>query len=442
MSGPVVHQFDLYSPPGKGPGTAEAQLRELAGAEGVEVARARPVERPALLEVELRGGARAIARVLGRLKHEGASLRGEKVKVVQRFPTARKGPEDRLERPGEPYPDPRVEVALGLEPGLPPAGVPEKGDPVIVAIVDSGVDAKHPDLQSHLWTGLVAGCPAHGARCIDGPPTPDTADRDGHGTRLAGTALATAGRPPRLKLMAVKFFDVDVLHRADNAAAAIEFAADRGADIILLSWHLALGSAALERAIEYAGEKSALVVIAAGNSGSDNDRHPGVPARYATIRTSSGHQASTTASGVDSGNQRADQAAGDRPRRAHVITVMATDRRGQKAPFSNYGRRTVDVAAPGTDVSTTRAAIAGGPGDDGRRRYRRYTGTSVAAAHVAGAAALLTLVNHAFRKDPAALRRRLIDSVDRRIPLKCVSGGRLDLGLALQLVGGAAVAAH
>lgn len=56
---------------------------------------------------------------------------------------------------------------------------------------------------------------------------PDVTDRDGHGTRLAGTVLAAADRAPGLQFMAVKFFDVDILPRAAKAAAAINFAVPR-----------------------------------------------------------------------------------------------------------------------------------------------------------------------------------------------------------------------
>lgn len=96
------------------------------------------------------------------------------------------------------------------------------------------------------------------------------------------------------------------------------------------------GSIALEQAIQKAYVQGALVVIAAGNAGTDNDDFPPVPACY------------------PDGRQKG------------VITVMATNRCGEKASFSNYGRKTVDLAAPGGGIVTTRAALASAAGDETR----------------------------------------------------------------------------
>ena len=190
--------------------------------------------------------------------------------------------------------------------------------------------------------------------------------------------------------MAVKFFDADALPGPENGAAAINFAVKQKADIINLSWDLGIGSDELEGAIRNACDAGALVVIAAGNSGSDNDLFPTIPAFYRRVRP--------------------DQ----------IITVMATDRYDRKASFSNYGVNTVDLAAPGVDCVTTRAALATTSGVMGRQ-YRTYNGTSAAAALVTGAAAL-TRASRPEPKTAEVLKARLTVSADPPRGLKCIHG--------------------
>jgi subtilisin family serine protease len=202
--------------------------------------------------------------------------------------------------------------------------------------------------------------------------------------------------------MAAKFYDATTPPRPGNAAKAIDFAVRDGAGIVLLSWDLGLGSNALGQAIRRACDAGALVVIACGNNGSDNDRLPWVPACYAA----------------------------ECPTK--VITVMATDPYDDdRATFSNYGRQSVDLAAPGVKIVSTRRLLskALAPGSP---RYRRYSGTSQAAAHVAGAAALLKFrYPKLFAED---LKRCLAgkDSVDPIPGLKCASEGRLNIVKALE----------
>jgi len=269
------------------------------------------------------------------------------------------------------------------------------GEPVVVAIVDSGIMVEHQEFKGHLWTNRVDGREIHGACCMGGMLGYDLTDQDGHGTMLAGSILATANFVAGLELMAVKFFDVMVQPAAANAARAIRFAVDNGARIINLSFDLGLGSIELEEAVAYAGHRGALVVMAAGNTGSDNDQYPLVPARYAESCRDS------------------------------AIVVMATDRYDERAAISNFGCTTVDLAAPGVKVMSTHASLAG----TAVGGYGRYTGTSAAAAQVSGAAALL---KSKYPKSSARdLKLRLMGTVDLLPRLTCVSGGRLNLGRAL-----------
>ena len=127
--------------------------------------------------------------------------------------------------------------------------------------------------------------------------------------------------------MAVKFFDADHRRglRMARPGSTLPSSTRRHHQSELGPRHRLPG---LERAIQEACDAGALVVIAAGNSGTNNDVIPTIPACY-------------------------------RKSPERIITVMATDRYDEKASFSNYGVRTVDLAAPGVGLVTTRAALAG-----------------------------------------------------------------------------------
>ena len=135
-----------------------------------------------------------------------------------------------------------------------------------------------------------------------------------------------------------------------------------------------------------------LIVIAAGNDGTDNDRFPSVPSCYAAAHPD------------------------------NAIVVMATDRFDERASFSNYGSATVNIAAPGVRIRTTTPFLS-----DPSKGYRVYSGTSAAAAHVAGVAALYK--SHHPKVSTGDMKRHLLGAVktfgDR---LKCTSRGRLDIG--------------
>lgn len=273
---------------------------------------------------------------------------------------------------------------------------PRLAAPVTVAIVDSGITVDHPDLADHLWTAADG---THGRRFKDGSSDGDITDQDGHGTMLAGMILSAADRSASVRLMTAKFFDAATPPQPDNAAAAIHFAVAEHAQVILLSWDVGIGSLKLERAVREAC-RSALVVLAAGNGGRNNDDpFPPVPVRYVI----------------------------EEPERSTAMTVMATDETDEKAWFSNYGMKSVDLAAPGVDIVSTRRLLsraAEGP------QYRSFSGTSSSAAHVAGAAALLMSLYPEL--SARATKERLVASVYPRPGLRCVSRGRLDIDAALR----------
>lgn len=210
-----------------------------------------------------------------------------------------------------------------------------RGDGVTVAIVDSGIDCRHPDILS---------------QCVIGRDfvnnDDDPADDHGHGTHVAGIVgavgdnnLGIVGVAHRARLMPVKALGAGGSGRHSEIAAGITWATDWGAKVINLSLGAPFGSATLENAINYAWGKGVVVVCAAGNDGSATDHYP---AAY-----------------------------------KNCISVAATNSADQRAPFSNYAA-SVDVAAPGVSIlSTTRGS------------YQAWDGTSMAAPNVAGVVALI-----------------------------------------------------
>jgi hypothetical protein len=280
----------------------------------------------------------------------------------------------------------------------PPAGK------TILAIVDSGLrrfdGSVHADLAQPM---AVPACHP--------PPYVDGIDREGHGTRLAGTIAAlvdnrigVASAVPAnwgITLLPIKFFDAGEPATAYYAAIAITCAADQGAKVVNASWHVAPADSNLQglrSAIDYAVSKGCLVVAAAGNSGSNNEIYPTYPANF-------GAQPAFAGKGM--------------------LTVMATDRQDYKPWFSNYGPNTVHIAAPGVDIMTTGPYLADPP------RYQFYSGTSAAAAFVSAGAALT------FALNPKWTPREVIDHLTASadivsgLRLACIRGRRLNLHAAV-----------
>jgi subtilisin family serine protease len=260
--------------------------------------------------------------------------------------------------------------------------------PVKVAIIDSGIKKDHEDFDQTTISGK---------RII--PPASNTnfADDIGHGTMLAGTIAAVAdndrgiaGEARAVEIIALQFNDARTPGTSLAAVLAILEAITRGANIINASWHLLDETGLLKPAIEYAGAQHCLVVVAAGNYGSDNMKVPVLPATYSDL--------------------------------ANMIVVMASDEHDQKCWFSNYGAN-VDLAAPGVRVLTTGLYYS-------TPAYREYGGTSAAAAHVTAAAALLLAIDY---WEPHELREHLMASAEpvRNLEGICGAEGRLDLRRAV-----------
>lgn len=269
------------------------------------------------------------------------------------------------------------------------------GDPaVVVAVIDDGVDLAHPDLAARAWTNPGEAGPlatngldddgngfiddVHGWDFCNDDNTVHDAGADGHGTHVAGTIAAslngtgTVGVAPGISIMALKFIDDGWTCGTDDlATAAIDYAASFGVPIINASWGGPQPSSVLDAAIADSGS---LFVAAAGNGGQDLDKPSGD--RY--------YPASSTL--------------------PNVLAVAAVDQSGRIASFSNYGASTVDLAAPGTNILSTYPADFDCPNPC----YAWSAGTSMAAPHVSGVAALVGSRQAPLLSSATAMKARLL----------------------------------
>ncbi|MFA7256194.1 MAG: S8 family serine peptidase, partial [Kiritimatiellales bacterium] len=273
---------------------------------------------------------------------------------------------------------------------------------VIVAVIDTGIDLDHPDLISNLWHNAAevngtAGVDDDGNGYIDDANGWDFASDDNvpedsgqHGTHCAGTigavgnnTLGVAGVCWTVRLMALRGGTESALYQSDTADAIV-YAADNGAKIISASYGGGCYNDTERDAIVYANSKGVLFVAAAGNESLDSDETPNYPSGY------------------------------DIP---NIVAVAATDRQDALASFSNYGKKSVDLAAPGVDILST---VPGGT-------YASFQGTSMATPHVAGAAALLLSAKPMLTH--LQVKEALLSAVDiiSSLASKTVSGGRLNL---------------
>ncbi|MFZ5986607.1 MAG: FlgD immunoglobulin-like domain containing protein [Bacillota bacterium] len=207
---------------------------------------------------------------------------------------------------------------------------------ITVAIVDTGVDASHPDLSGSL---------VYGYNAINN--TSYTDDDNGHGTHVAGIASGIinnsrgiAGVAGKSRIMPIKVLSASGSGYTSDIGEGIMWAADRGAKVINLSLGGPSSDKFMQDAVNYAYNKGALIIAAAGNS---NTSVPSYPAAL-----------------------------------NNVVAVSATDQSNNRTSFSNYGSH-IDLAAPGVSIYSTTY--------DGLYGYK--SGTSMAAPFVAGAAALI-----------------------------------------------------
>ncbi|MBI2322609.1 MAG: S8 family serine peptidase [Chloroflexi bacterium] len=252
---------------------------------------------------------------------------------------------------------------------------------VTIAVVDTGVDLAHPDLVSKIASG--------GWDFANSDASPQ--DDNGHGTHVAGIAAAAtdngvgiAGVAWQARILPVKVLNSSGSGFISDVADGIRWAADHGAQIINLSLGSTSDPQSLRDAVAYARGRGALVVAAGGNCGSPSSdctlvNEPDYPAAYTT-----------------------------------VVAVAATDQGDQRASFSTV-QSYIDVAAPGAGILSTYWSSGS--------TYASLSGTSMAAPHVAGLAALILALIPQLTADEVTLAMQ--DTADK-VGSSAYVGGRND----------------
>ena len=276
---------------------------------------------------------------------------------------------------------------------------------VVVGVLDTGVDYTHLDLAQNIWTapsgfsvttqsGGVVQCPSgsHGFNIV--ADTCDPMDDNGHGTHVSGTigavgdnGVGVAGINWQVQILPCKFLDSTGTGDIEGAIACIDLMnqlKENGVDIVATnnSWGGADTSQALHDAIAASMNDGVLFIAAAGNDFSENDEYPVYPASIYL---------------------------------PNVIAVAATDRNDALVTFSNFGRRTVHIGAPGRDILSTTP----------NNTYSYDSGTSMATPHVTGVAALLKAQNPSL--DWRAIKNLILSGGDTIPSLQgTISQKRLD----------------
>lgn len=293
-----------------------------------------------------------------------------------------------------------------------------KTRPVVVAVIDTGVDYRHEDLAANVWTnaseipdngidddlnGFVDDVTGWNFVSLQKSADRDPMDAHGHGTHVAGTIAAAGnngvgivGIAPRAKIMAVKGLSDQGVGYAADLARSVYYATQNGAEVINSSWGGTESSQVLQSAFDFAYTQGVVSVAAAGNGNTDARRF--YPAAF-----------------------------------ENMICVAATDEEDQKSSFSNFGGG-VFVSAPGDVLSTlpedssmarARPDLKVAPG------YYRLAGTSVATPHVSGVAALI--LSRYPDSSNTSVQGRILATADAisQDPARPVGTGRVNAYAAL-----------
>lgn len=276
---------------------------------------------------------------------------------------------------------------------------------MIVAVIDSGVDIKHPDLVGNIFVN-EGEIPGNGIDDDDNGfvddgngwnfvgQNPDVSDPIGHGTHIAGVigargenGFGVRGINWNVRILPLVYLDKDGNGNLQNSIDAIHYAVNMGAKVINASWGGTMPDA-LREAIIWAETKGVLFVCSSGNDGENLDVYPYYPASFGL---------------------------------PNMVVVGSSAFDDAVTGDSNWGRRTVDILAPGIEIPST---LPNG-------RYGYMSGTSMSAPHVAGAAALLWSVHPewTYKDVKNALLR---GSVIKPPYLNRVREGRLDILASLK----------
>lgn len=269
----------------------------------------------------------------------------------------------------------------------------KKRKEIVVAVVDTGIDRSHPFLEKNIFVenGTVNdsnyGVDFSKDRKVKGAPV----DNHGHGTHVSGIVKSIY---PDVKILALKYYNPSAsgLDNLNSTVEALKYAVDHNVDIINYSGGGPEPAAEELKVLKEAERKGILVVAAAGNEESNIDEKAKAyfPASYGL---------------------------------KNIITVTAHDEDLRILPSSNYGKQSVDIAAPGFRIKSSL--------QNGRAGY--LTGTSQATAFVTGVAALIKSEYPAFSTEKIKEIIKASAKKESTIEGKCSTGGRLDAGRALAL---------
>jgi subtilisin family serine protease len=295
----------------------------------------------------------------------------------------------------------------------------------VVAVLDSGVDDTHPDLRQAVDPSRSASCATGSPDSAPGAWRPDPeVGESGHGTHVSGIIAAdrpgdgVVGVSPGVRIAAVRLLGRAGQYYGENMVCGFLWAADHGARVINDSYfsdpwkyncpqdpdQVAI-IAAVGRAVAYAQQRGAVVVASAGNDAQDlgaprtddrspNDRADGAPQPDRHL----GAECIRLPGGLPG-----------------VVDVTAVDADGSLAGYSNWGAGRVQLAAPGGDPDggPDQSVVSDWPGGG----YAALAGTSMAAAHVSGAAAVEAALH------PQAGSAELVRLLERTaLPVQCPSG--------------------
>jgi len=281
---------------------------------------------------------------------------------------------------------------------------------VLVAVIDTGIDYNHQDIKENIWTNFAElnGKPGvdddgngviddiHGANFVDAEkPTGNPIDDHGHGTHCSGTIGAKGddgkgivGVNWNVRILGAKFLSADGSGSLEGAVKAIAYANKMGAKVLSNSWGGGGFSQALKDVIEETNKSGAIFIAAAGNESNNNDKKPSYPASYQV---------------------------------ENIISVAAIDNMGAIAKFSNYGKTSVHIGAPGVNIYSSVKGNA----------YDTWSGTSMATPHVSGVAALLAA--HEPQLSGVEIKKRLLSTTRSLSSLrgKTTTGGLVNAYAAL-----------